>query len=1027
MRGAFATVPSLIVGVFGLACNYEFVADGVRTCLVNESEDSAYEEHRLSYNGNILIEASLTTLGRIFLDARESHIQLRSKSLLSAPTVALFGDSISATGLAEVSSELLVMYATGNSGIVAVDDTCIVRASAAFVGASGGLVDMVSAEADSVRSKIFVTAFSFTDGGVSGSASISNGSAPTSKNMSCQNVSVEDGAVLAGATMDVGSSHLTLFPSTNTSAATGLVKVGVQLGDLKCGKGGISCEVGVLFGGASAGEFIQSSWTAEFPSFPMAGGFSGMCLAQCEPGSFGHPCRGCPVGKFGTDGELCWWCKNAPTSGEYTDEGWHTAECPYRCGPEMPNVVNNPKCLGAVDYILSVLGGKEGVFVISISFFFFFFFLLFRRRSARKRQFAEEFAAGTQRAPSSFINPMQASTSFHSFSKELLPFHVTRVYLFGRNDFERPWGVDCKLPADLNRVVNMHHFKSFAEEASMASKVRRGDRKMERLLKILHVPLGPLYAERQRKARAKRLKELVLWYCEGINRRPAIWSTTATRYSGSDFSMSFGSDQCATLGFLDFFDFKRDQLDWTPTPRQQEGRILVAHGYGTFNNPFAIDIACPLVQHLTSGLGPAAVYSVISTFNRVARLMTIKDVVEEPPSVQYLRLLHTVHTCAVQCGVSGLVRVCRIVQPAQRTMLGGSSYFLSLDPEMTPHHHLAKTFMAPAGSYAPSTYSSTSTAVLNQHVCRTTVDVKLCLTLAERSDDAFQRHFASPRQSVSVQEKFGHSEPITTPMQLSTLAEHMCREETTRETSASFTELRYRADSEGTHRLSVSVSRLMAYLAKRFASTATSLLLLTLSIFADCLLACLVTVVLLGYRVVLGIWILCPPLAQLTCLILGPLFVIFEEPWLGRLYFGVQVSGAVQVVITLMMLAVLQRQSLPFLILLMLVFVGVKGILAISTMLHIRFLDNLLDLRFMSVSQVDFLEGIFKVDRNLHLTRPSLCETRSGTKRGRGTESTSLTNSTSTCTVSSSHTVFSAGALAAARRERAAAVTACPF
>lgn len=1023
MRGAFATVPSLIVGVCGLACNYEFVADGVPTCLVNESEGSTYEEHHLSYNGNILIEASLTTLGRIFLDARESHIQLRSKSLLSAPTVALFGGSISATGLAEVNSELLVMYATGNSGTVAVDGTCIVRASAAFVGASGGLVDMVSAEAESVRSKVFVTAFSFADG-VSGSASIFNGSTPT-WNVSCQNVSVEDG-VLAGDTTDVGSSHLTLFPS-NSSDATGLVKVGVQLGDLKCGKGSNSCEVGVLFGGATAGEFIQSSWTAEFPSFPMAGGFSGMCLTQCEPGSFGHPCRRCPVGKFGTDGELCQWCKNAPKSGEYTAEGWHTAECPYRCGPKMPNVVNNPKCLGAVDYILGVVGGKEGVCVISISFFFFFFFLLFRRRSARKRQFAEEFAAGSQRPPSSFVNPLEASTSFHSFSKELLPYHVTRVYLFGRNDFERPWGVDCKLPADLMRVVNMHHFKSFAEEANMASKVGRGDRKMERLLKILHVPLGPLYAERQRKARAKRLKELVLWYCEGINRRPAIWSTTATHYSGSDFSMSFGSDHCATLGFLDFFDFKRDQLDWTPTPMQQEGRILVAHGFGTFHNPFAIDIACPLVQHLTSGLGPAAVYSVISTFNRVARLMTIKDVVEEPPSVQYVRLLHMVHTCAVQCGVSGLVRVCRIVQPAYRTMLSGSSYFLSLDPEVTPHHQLARTFTAPAGSYAPSTYSSTSSAVLSQHVCRTTVDVKLCLTLAERSDDAFQRHVASPRQSVSVQERAGLSEPITTPMQLSTLAEHILREETTRETSASFTELRYRADSEGTHRLSVSVSRLMAYLAKRFASTATSLLLLTLSIFADCLLSCLVTVVLLRYRVVLGIWILCPPLAQLTCLILGPLFAIFEKPWLGRLYFGVQVSGAVQVVITLMMLAVLQRQSLPFLILLMLVFVGVKGILAISTMLHVRFLDNLLDLRFMSVSQVDFLEGIFKADWNFHLTRPRLCETRSGTSRSRGTESMSLTNSTSVCTVSSSQTVFSAGALAAARRERAAAMTACPF
>merc|ERR1712136_668090 len=108
----------------------------------------------------------------------------------------------------------------------------------------------------------------------------------------------------------------------------------------------------------------------------------------------------------------------------------------------------------------------EGVCVISISFFFFFFFLLFRRRSARKRQFAEEFATGTQRPPSSFVNPLQASTSFHSFSKELLPYHVTRVYLFGRNDF------------------------------------------------------------------------------------------------------------------------KRHQLDWTPTPMQQEGRILVAHGFGTFHNPF---------------------------------------------------------------------------------------------------------------------------------------------------------------------------------------------------------------------------------------------------------------------------------------------------------------------------------------------------------------------------------------------------------------------------------------------------------
>merc|ERR1719487_1084821 len=114
--------------------------------------------------------------------------------------------------------------------------------------------------------------------------------------------------------------------------------------------------------------------------------------------------------------------------------------------------------------------------------------------------------------------------------------------------------------------------------------------------------------------------------------------------------MTFGCDRGATLGYLDFFDFSRDQFDWAPADLSREPRLLVAHGHGTYSEPFTLDAGDPIVSHLThSGLGVVGVYTVISKFNQIARLLpaTELDSAHGGPLVERLR--SKVQQCAEQC------------------------------------------------------------------------------------------------------------------------------------------------------------------------------------------------------------------------------------------------------------------------------------------------------------------------------------------------------------------------------------------
>ena len=95
------------------------------------------------------------------------------------------------------------------------------------------------------------------------------------------------------------------------------------------------------------------------------------------------------------------------------------------------------------------------------------------------------------------------------------------------------------------------------------------------------------------------------------------------REPGNDFLLRFGCDRKASLAHLDFLDFAKSRLDWAPVNLLKEAWLIPVHGQGTFVEPFEVDISDPVLQLLEhTDFGPTAVLSVISTFNRAARIIS---------------------------------------------------------------------------------------------------------------------------------------------------------------------------------------------------------------------------------------------------------------------------------------------------------------------------------------------------------------------------------------------------------------------
>lgn len=208
----------------------------------------------------------------------------------------------------------------------------------------------------------------------------------------------------------------------------------------------------------------------------------------------------------------------------------------------------------------------------------------------------------------------------------------------------------------------------FVNEVNKAACVNRGQRWSERFLKYWYPPLAPVHALVHRRERAERLCSIAQTHSRGMRGAKPVWKPMHRRVAVNSSSreeragplaMCFDCEDGATLGYIDFFDFDRDQLNWAPIDLRKEARIMVAHGHGTYEEPFALDAADPLLAHLAHmGFSEAAVYSVVATFNWTSRTVRHKELeASERKSLVLAHLKESVELCADRCGLSGLVQV----------------------------------------------------------------------------------------------------------------------------------------------------------------------------------------------------------------------------------------------------------------------------------------------------------------------------------------------------------------------------------
>ena len=205
------------------------------------------------------------------------------------------------------------------------------------------------------------------------------------------------------------------------------------------------------------------------------------------------------------------------------------------------------------------------------------------------------------------------------------------------------------------------------------------------------------------------VRGVVLWHWVALSRgSPSCSRKVGAAPDRDKWSLSLGLDDRPELGSFDFFDLRRDWLDWAPNAMlQHDGKVLVAGEHGNLNEPFDTDISSPIVQHLSHGLAAAAGCGVIFTFNRVSRHVSLQDVVQEPPSRLYDRRLQRVTKCAVQCRTGGLVRVNRVYIPANVVKANGSAVFSPLNHRDRSVNLQGRTFYR-AGGYTHSALTTHS-------------------------------------------------------------------------------------------------------------------------------------------------------------------------------------------------------------------------------------------------------------------------------------------------------------------------------
>ncbi|CAJ1364618.1 unnamed protein product [Effrenium voratum] len=659
-----------------------------------------------------------------------------------------------------------------------------------------------------------------------------------------------------------------------------------------------------------------------------------LSVLPCPPGSAGLFCAPCGAGLYSLGGlGVCQTCKPIPERGHYVNitGGCVTSSCPYSCGVGVPNVASNPSCLDPVEYALSFFGGLKGMLGILAGIVFTASLLLWRRRktSNLSRPLIEVREVGTGNVAARLVNRCLASQcEMFQVSREHLPFHICRVYLQGENTAEVPWHLRSEVPVPVQDLVIPDRWQALAKVVNEAAHVPRFSARCEALLWRLYPPLAPPLARRFRLSRAGELLRAVAEQGEATER---LWKPI--RLPGGELFVRFGCDAHATLAHLDFLDFELSRLDWAPVNLQKEAWLIPVQGHGTFAEPFAVDIGDPVLQRLEhTNFGPTAVLSVISTFNRAARRIC-KDDLHSSDDDSLQELHEKVEQCAAQCGLAGCVQVLAIASKGarERSTTRSSTQRSSLTQE------------SPAGSFIDLVGEEQEPGSPSR-ASGPKQELRLCLVFTQFSSLA----------SISQSSDCGGGA-------LATPSSHKEMNDILRSSAGSIGEASpVRTDQacgiKGLQRMLLKWGSVGSHDA-----TIGTLVSLTCLLALDLMAFVLVFWILYKTSSVAGfVWICFPPLVQPLALVLGPLFLLSEDPDLGRLFALLELFGACNAAFSLLVMVVLLLlDSLLFDIVAMAVVICIKAMLFSAAGAHVAQLEAANDLSFMGTPQSDFVAGIF--------------------------------------------------------------------
>merc|ERR1712014_424929 len=100
-----------------------------------------------------------------------------------------------------------------------------------------------------------------------------------------------------------------------------------------------------------------------------------------------------------------------------------------------------------------------------------------------------------------------------------------------------------------------------------------------------------------------------------------------------------------------------------------------------------------------------------------------------------------------------------------------------------------------------------------------------------------------------------------------------------------------------------------------------------------------------------SMWVLIPPFAQPVSMLLGPVFIAIESPWLGRVYAMFVLSSAAAPVVVTLWLIIHLGESWVFDLFEMLFMLALKVALFYVAQFHVANLEASRDLGFANVDQ----------------------------------------------------------------------------